>query len=478
MKTYEKLTSTLSGCQSASFDRNRALYIMKQQWLVVLLLLLLSSLTACSPGHLGSTVIAFIRNGHLWTIDPNGANAFGIVAQDTPVVGYSWSPTHQILTFRTLDADFAKTSTAKHLTGQPITGLTEDTPSIENTIGVDGGTPVSIAFSNPTINYSNAIWNTNGTRLLYRQTIQGAQSNPITAQWFISHNDQPGGIALKSFPASYSIPSFSYVSQHTLILGNSDRGIFTTTLTGTNVHYLTHNLPPGHPLPASLERILWQPAHQDHSFLYATSISAPSAQQSNATDRPTVELILSTVDGHTTTLATCTCTQFAWSPNGNSVLYSTDTTYTILNLQKATSWNVPTEEDSVPYWSPDSQFLVIDGPHTLQLLSIAKQHRYTLLSDNKANKPLLGSFSGNQSSPNALLQPVPNNIWAADSRQFLFLTHNRLQWQNHPLHPGKGLYIVAIDNDGHLQGPPTQVDTGNDSQAGWTYQDANTSFLY
>jgi hypothetical protein len=107
---------------------------MKQQSFMILLILLLSSLTACSPGHLGSTVIAFIRNGHLWTIDPNGANAFETVAQDTPVVGYSWSPTHQILAFRTLDADFAKTSAAKHLTSQSMTGLIEDTPSVENTL--------------------------------------------------------------------------------------------------------------------------------------------------------------------------------------------------------------------------------------------------------------------------------------------------------------------------------------------------------
>jgi len=244
------------------------------------------------------------------------------------------------------------------------------------------------------------------------------------------------------------------------------------------LHYLTHNPPPGHPLPASLERILWQPAHQDHSFLYTTIISSPSAHKGNTTDRPTVRLILSTVDGQSTTLATCTCTQFAWSPDGNSILYSTDTTYTILHLQKATSWNVPIEAGSIPYWSPDSQFLLLDGPHTLQLLSIAKQHKYTLLSDGKASKPPSGNFSANLSSSNALLQPVPNSVWAADSRHFLFLTHNRLQWQSHPLHPGKGLYTAAIDNDGHVQGAPTLVDNGNDSQAGWTYQDANTSFLY
>lgn len=450
---------------------------MKQQSLLIFLLLLLSSLTGCSPGHLGSTVITFIRNGNLWTIDPNGTNAFEIVAQDTPVVGYSWSPTHQILAFRTLDADFAKISAAKHLTSQPMTGLIEDIPSVENTIGIDGGTPIPIAFSSPTISYSNAIWNTEGTRLLYRRTMQEAQSQSITSQWFISQNDQPGEIALKSFPLSYSIPSFSYLSQRSLVLGNSDRGIFTTTLAGTNVQYLTHTPLLGHPLPASLERILWQPAHQDRSFLYAAIPSPLSAQQGIATNWPTVQLILSKVDGETTALATCTCRQFAWSPDGQSVLYSTGTTDTILNLPKATSWNVTTEEDSVPYWSPDSQFLLLDGVHTLQLLSIAKQHQYTLLSDDKASKLRSGSFSGNLSSPSARLQPISNSIWSADSRHFLFLTHNRLQWQSHHLHI-KGLYTVAINDGGNLQGSPVLVDAGNDYQAGWTYQDENTSFLY
>ena len=76
---------------------------------LLLLLLLSTYLAACSPGHLGSNVIAFIRNGHLWTSDPNGANAFEIVAQDSPVVGYAWSPTHQILSYRMLDTDFART---------------------------------------------------------------------------------------------------------------------------------------------------------------------------------------------------------------------------------------------------------------------------------------------------------------------------------------------------------------------------------
>jgi len=79
---------------------------------------------------------------------------------------------------------------------------------------------------------------------------------------------------------------------------------------------------------------------------------------------------------------------------------------------------------------------------------------------------------------NALLQPAPNSLWASDSSHFLFLTHNRLSWQGHTLSSGKGLYTVTMNAHGQPQGMPVVVDTGNDTQAGWTNQDENTSFLY
>src|SRR5205823_4967180 len=104
---------------------------------------------------------------------------------------------------------------------------------------------------------------------------------------------------------------FAY--KHALLAGISQRGIFTTDLTGANQRFITQSLPSGHPLPASLERILWQPAHDDRSILYA--ISTPD--QHKAQSPLSIQLILSTLNGQTTTLTTCPCTQFAWSPDGN-----------------------------------------------------------------------------------------------------------------------------------------------------------------
>ncbi len=167
--------------------------------------------------------------------------------------------------------------------------------------------------------------------------------------------------------------------------------------------------------------------------------------------------------------------QFAWSPDGKYVLYTTGTMYTILNIKDSSSFSVPGEYGSVPYWSPDSRFIIFDGLHTLQLINVVNQWHQQLLNDLTSGS---GSVFSTMPDVKALLQPISNNIWAPDSRQFLFLTRDRLSWQGKNLDAGKGLYTVSIDDKGQVQALPAVVDTGNDSQAGWIYEDPNTSFLF
>ncbi|GAC1614879.1 MAG: hypothetical protein NVS4B11_00930 [Ktedonobacteraceae bacterium] len=439
---------------------------MNKGHVFLLLVFLLAGLTSCSPGHLGSNELAFIRNGHIWTIDPNGANAFEVVAQDTPVVGYSWSPTHQILVFRTLDAHFAKTSVASNA----ITGQIKDSPSTVNTIGIDGGSAIPIMLSSPDVQYSNPIWNATGTRLIYRQEPTSTHV-PGNAFWWASQNDQPGGIAAKLLPGSDSWLSFSYIDS--MAIGITSKGIFTVSLAGSNTHFLVSGPLQGHPLPAALERVLWQPNHAQPALLYAKLASANTTAHPTTETALAIQLTLHALDGQEKTLATCACTQFAWSPDGNFVLYSVGNKDILLNINTGSSFDFPVEGDSVPYWSPDSKFLLLDSIHTLQLVRIADRQQHVLLSDGTAS-----AGDTTIAGVNALLQPVPNSLWASNSSHFLFLTHNRLLWQNHMMSSGKGLYTVTIDAHGQPQGAPIVVDTGNDTQAGWTYQDANTSFLY
>jgi hypothetical protein len=357
--------------------------------------------------------------------------------------------------------------------------LITDAPSTLNTIGIDGGTPLSIAFSSPDVRYSNAMWNTNGTRLLYRQTATAFSGNPANVNWWISQNDQPGGIAIKAFPGSYSIPSLSYIIQNYLVLGNSNNGLFTTSLDSTHLHSLTRAVLPGHPLPASLERVLWQPGHQDHTFLYARgSASVVPSSQGNSEISLSVQLVVQSLNGQISPIATCICTQFAWSPNGNYIVYSTGTHDTIVNMQNNSSWSISVENGSVPYWSPDANFLLLDAPRSLSLIDMTTKQQLSLLSSNAQQENSSSNQNDMLPTTNALLQPAANSLWAADSRHFLFLTHDRLLWQEKPLHAGKGLYTVTIDKDGHPQGDPVLADAGNDTQAGWSYQDPNTSFLY
>src|SRR5260370_30760653 len=199
---------------------------MRRPPILILLLLLLPALVACGPGHLGGNEIAFVRDGRFWTIDSDGTNAFEVVPDGLPVIGYGWSPNHQIFAFRTIDSSFANAAAARYIAGNPITGLTGDIPGVLNTVGIDGGFPIPITLSELAIHHSNAWWNPIGNRLLYREEATATTQNPGTVSWWVSQDDQPDGIARKPLLDTFSIPSISAGNSMAIVLPG--QGAFTT----------------------------------------------------------------------------------------------------------------------------------------------------------------------------------------------------------------------------------------------------------
>src|SRR5579875_1806507 len=144
--------------------------------LSLLLLLALPTLAACTPGHSGSNEIAFIRNGHLWTINPDGSDAFAIVNDPLPVLSYSWSPSHQYLVYRQLDPTFASTTAGKHISNNPLTMEPGDLPSTINTISINGGTPMPKKKTIADIIQNSVAIADVGDHFIYRQEILPANS--------------------------------------------------------------------------------------------------------------------------------------------------------------------------------------------------------------------------------------------------------------------------------------------------------------
>jgi len=152
-------------------------------------------LSACAVKP-ASGEVAFVRNGQLWMVQSDGTGARTIGGGF--VIGYSWSPNHHQLVYRTSNSSHPVA--AAGVFGAP------DTSGNLTTISVNGGYGIQISPDAPALDRSDAWWNPDGSRLLYRQEYPGTLSS---AEFVVSQSDQPLGIAAKSVDNASAIPVLS-----------------------------------------------------------------------------------------------------------------------------------------------------------------------------------------------------------------------------------------------------------------------------
>ncbi len=427
------------------------------RWIGALLLsaLFLGTLGACSPGHIGSNQIGFLRHGALWAIDPNGSNLHQIEAGQ--VVGFSWSPDHHLIALR-----MANGRPPQQL--QPL-GL-GDLNSEAGVTAIDGGHIIQITPPDSGLLRSDAWWNASGTRLLYREEHADVQGHPGPPQWKLSQNDQPAGIARKDLPDSAVLPAVnsdgrqiaSITPQGQLLVGQP--GGTPSTLAN---HVLTTL--PGSNYPA---RPLWQPS--TGALLYAVAGPTPGE----------TTLLLRQSDGTAYPLATlANLQQYAWSPDGHSLLVRTASEYRVYSASGATrfSWS-DAASVSLAFWSPDSRFVLLLEPAGISLVDIAARRYLSVLYATIALPPAPGAGQA------PFMRPATNSPWNADGSAFLFTADRESIWSAQPdrslptmAGSGNGLYLSALDHQHGVPQFPTLLDWGEHQNIAWTTLEPNCAFL-
>jgi hypothetical protein len=424
--------------------------------LLTLAVLALGTLGACSPGHTGGNEIGFLRGGALWAIDPDGSNLHQI--ESGQLIGFSWSPNHQQIVLRQAN-------------GKPPGDITAfglgDLKSELGVTAIDGGNIIQITPPNSGLLRSDAWWDSSGNRLLYREESADAQSAGGAAQWKLSQSDQPAGIARKDLATSAVLPAVNSDGSLSAIIDNKGNIFVWPPGSSASPVIISGALTilPGSNEPA---RPLWQPT--TGSLLYAAAGPGPTDTQ----------LLLRQSNGATRTLATiANLQQYAWSPDGNLLLARTSSDYRIYSGQDILrfAWDDHASV-SLPFWSPDSRFILILEPDGLSLVDVAARTVSHLLNAdlNLPAPPTAGQAPW--------MRPATNSPWKADSSAFLFTAATGSAWSTPSGRPlplgsgtGDGLYVSVLNQQQKTPQFPTLLDWGIHQDTAWSTLDPNCAFL-
>ncbi|HEX9038559.1 MAG TPA: hypothetical protein VF808_16365 [Ktedonobacterales bacterium] len=398
----------------------------------------------------GGDQLAWQRGDQLWVANPDGSGARDIAPGFTS--GYAWSPDHHELVFR-----FGKSASP------PPAGATwaaPETPSDLAVVSISGGQSTQITPDGAGLFRSDAWWDPQGNRLLYREYGAGA---PLAAVYFDSQNDQPVGIARKVILDSADLPTLAPDGQRVAVIDpNGNVLIGAPSQTGKIIARGAALTLPGSDRPA---RLLWRPGHD--ALVYPAAGDQPNT---------TTLRLLDLASGRATTLTTISgLLDASFSPDGASLLLHTNDGLLLWSLARGAPETAITDSDPLlqAWWSPDSRWLLMADSAGLRLYSAASAWRVqaSLTLAMPLTEPATGGISA--------WRPATANPWRADGSAFVFAS-GPAQWAGGSaatLDPSPaGVYVERLSASGP-SGGPALIASGDVSAPSWGYSDPSTVLL-
>jgi dipeptidyl aminopeptidase/acylaminoacyl peptidase len=426
---------------------------LRQALLLSLALCCLATLLAACSIQPGGDLLAFVRDGKLFVIAPDGSDPREIATGD--IVGGAWSPDHHQLVFRAGKAAF--TSAARLASGS--TRGNPDAVSDLYITSVSGGAPLRISPDATVFARSDAWWNPNGNRLLYREEFNAPQTAPI---YFASQSDQPVGIARKAVADIVSIPVLSADgSQVAGIDATGNLRVGTPGQTGKIVAKSVLLALPGTNRPA---RVLWQP--------HAQALLYPTAGQEGG-----ITLILRNLNGNARAIGTVPMLlDLAFAPDGEHVLIRTPQDFQLWPTsgasQAAATWHVAEADPmALPWWSPDGSKLLVQDNDGWRLVDAATGKIISLLASTPRTPFQITSTTR--------WYPAPGSPWSPDGARMVFASTASAKWQGHAIAAPKGavgIYVAQVDGAASTE-KPSLLASGNVRAPTWSYLDPSTVFL-
>ncbi|HEX3272744.1 MAG TPA: hypothetical protein VHR15_19020 [Ktedonobacterales bacterium] len=409
----------------------------------LLMALLLALLVGCAY-HPGGDALAFLRDGHLYTIQADSSNLHQIAGGD--IVSYSWSPSRQQLVYRTA-------SPFPSNRGQSPLENTPDLSGNLSVVSVNGGSTLPITPDAASLVRSDAWWNADGNRLLYAERFPTTDGLDSATEYVVSQADQPVGIASKSVSDAATAPALS--ADGAQVARINAQGDLLLGAPGTSGKSVASGALRHLPDTSRVGRVLWRPHTDD--LLYTT-----------ATENNAVQLILRSENGATRSLGTVTgLLDACFSPDGAWLLVRTTERFSVWDVRSPGSvryeW-ANSDQTAIPYWSPDSQRLLVFDAAGATLVDLEKKTTSRTLTYAQP-------YQTRQGTPH--WRPAPGSTWSPDGGSVAFVAAAGDSWNGTRL--TAGLYVASVGASG--PGNARLIDSGADEAPLWSYLDPSASFL-